>query len=451
MGYNILFLALLFCIAIAYSQPVLHCEQSAVPPSPNEWSGWGRDIENSRYNPLTAIDADTVSNLVLRCNFSSAAGITSQPSYSNGVLYFGDNQVTHSGASAGYVYAVRGSDCSLIWRSKLSSYTGVSTSNTRWTPLVYQGKVIVGDRTAGSGWVVALNVADGSLAWRTRVETHPWTILTGSASAACSTIFFGVSSMEETASKFPGFSGFSFRGSVVALNADDGSLLWKHYTMPDIAGYAGAAVWASSPSIDLTSRRVFVGTGNGYSLPPSVQNCSETALLNNQSVEPCFGSDAPDVQYDSILALNIDDGSVAWIAKKRDYDVWSVACIALPAGNPWCPKIKGPDFDFGQNPILYQGNNPGGKYLAIGQKSGLMFSVSANDGSSRWDTAAGVGGVIGGLLFGSTSDADNIFGQQGNSVYSYWTDSNTNTTYCGSYIVAYDKNTGAVKWQTPSV
>ena len=72
-----------------------------------------------------------------------------------------------------------------------------------------------------------------------------------------------------------------------------------------LGGYAGAAVWRSSPAIDINRRLVYVATGNLYTAPAEVLKCQQEQ--NNQTVKPshpdqCIG---PDINYNSIIALDM--------------------------------------------------------------------------------------------------------------------------------------------------
>ncbi|KAK6927220.1 hypothetical protein RJ641_005811 [Dillenia turbinata] len=75
----------------------------------------------------------------------------------------------------------------------------------------------------------------------------------------------------------------TFRGSVAKLNARIGVIVWQTFMLPDNNGsrgeYTGAAVWGSSPSIDINHNQV---TGNLFSAPQRILQCQEEE--NNQTV-----------------------------------------------------------------------------------------------------------------------------------------------------------------------
>ena len=66
----------------------------------------------------------------------------------------------------------------------------------------------------------------------------------------------GVSSRQEDLSE-----GFSFIGSFVKISLIDGRVVWKTLMLPYGEGYYGAALWGSSPSIDVQRQLVFIATG----------------------------------------------------------------------------------------------------------------------------------------------------------------------------------------------
>src|ERR1700677_1775238 len=91
----------------------------------------------------------------------------------------------------------------------------------------------------------------------------------------------------------------TFRGSVVALDANSGHQIWKTYTISEAAkplrqnsqgvqlwGPSGGAVW-NSPTIDLKRNAIYVGTGDAYS-----------------GIAP--------VTTDAILALDMRTGKILW-------------------------------------------------------------------------------------------------------------------------------------------
>ena len=166
--------------------------------------------------------------------------------------------------------------------------------------------------------------------------------------------------------------------------------MWRTGMLPHNGGvaglYAGAAIWGSSPAIDQERSLVYIATGNTYSTPQNVVSC-ELAQRNKTTPDvpdPCI---APTDHSESVLALDLNTGRIVWSTHLGSYDTWVFACVQ--AGNPNCPKIPGPDFDFGQAPMLLRGlrfTNPttSGDIVVVAQKSGFVYGLRPDDGAKVW-------------------------------------------------------------------
>ena len=159
-------------------------------------------------------------------------------------------------------------------------------------------------------------------------------------------------------------------------------------------GYAGSAIWGSSPAIDASRNAVFIATGNLYSSPPDVVACEKQQL--NKTVrdipDPCIRKTD---HSESVVALDLDTGAVVWANHLGEYDTWVFACAS--SGNPNCPTIPGPDFDFGQAPMLlrkvdvpllrtHRIDKSSVDILVVAQKSGFVYALRADNGSTLWTT-----------------------------------------------------------------
>src|SRR5262249_25281690 len=80
--------------------------------------------------------------------------------------------------------------------------------------------------------VYALNASTGKLRWKRRLDTHPSARISGAPVAYGSDfLYVPVSSLEELAAIAPGYQCCTFRGSVAALQASDGKVIWQTYTI----------------------------------------------------------------------------------------------------------------------------------------------------------------------------------------------------------------------------
>ena len=208
--------------------------------------------------------------------------------------------------------------------------------------------------------------------------------MTGSATIDNGIVYTGVSSKTEHTTVTP-----TFRGSVEALDARTGKILWKTYMVP--AGFNGAAVWSSQPVVDHKTGMLYVTTGNSYSVPngycvnPGETNCTQLPL---------------DADIDSVVALRLTTGKIVWAHHTLRADTWTMA-------NP----NASPDFDFGADPNLYTTTIKGKRtdVLGAGQKSGMYYALDPATGKEIWATQAGPGGVLGGIEWGTSSDGERIY------------------------------------------
>lgn len=196
--------------------------------------------------------------------------------------------------------------------------------------------------------------------------------------------YVGVSSLEVG---LPAQLCCTFRGSLVKLDVRTGVILWQTYTLPDnggrLGGYSGAAIWGSSPSIDVVRGLVFAATGNLYNAPLEVQRCQEQQ--NNQTTPTgpnrCIG---PDVNFNSMLAFDIKTGNIRWSTQLGGHDVFFLVCL-IP-NNPACPVGPNVDADFGEAPMLLTitRNRRMLDVVVAVQKSGFVWTLNRDNGEIVW-------------------------------------------------------------------
>jgi len=229
---------------------------------------------------------------------------------------------------AGNLFAVRANNGRLLWSRKISDYNDRPGSISRVSPAIFGDQLIIGDN-GGASWlsaegvlvgahIIAIDRHSGALRWITQVDAHPAALITGSPVFHGSTVYVGVSSQEEGLATDPSYPCCTFRGSIVALDAFTGAILWKTFTVPDNGGqrnlYSGGAVWAP-PAIDPRRGSLFTGVGNNYTVPEAVLQCQQEALANGTSDANCA---APDDHFDSVLALDMNTGAIKWATGQSD-------------------------------------------------------------------------------------------------------------------------------------
>src|SRR5258706_1975961 len=337
--------------------------------SKGQWEIAGQNLRNTRSQPDEhRIGIENVASLKTKGVFTTGGDVSATPTVAGNAVYFPD--------WAGNLYAVRKQDGSLIWAHKISDYNNFAGSVARVSPAVHDEDLIIGDiessgRTHTGANIMAVNRRTGVLHWITHVDSHPAAIITGSPVLLDDVVYVGVSSNEEGLAVDSQYPCCSFRGSMVALNANTGQLLWKTFTVPDNGGhpdgYSGNAIW-QPPAIDPDRGLLFVGTGNNYEVPQSVKDCLATSPPSSQPA--CF---APDDFFDSALALDLKTGHIKWAKRVQGVDVWTVACIRNP--NPVsCPEPSSPDYDLsGSGPNLFP------NMVGFGQKNGIYWSVNPDN------------------------------------------------------------------------
>jgi polyvinyl alcohol dehydrogenase (cytochrome) len=246
----------------------------------------------------------------------------------------------------------------------------------------------------GGANMYALDADTGALLWKIRPVDHYATTVTATARFYKGVVYQPFASFEEALGGDPKFECCTFRGSVVALDASTGKKIWQTFTIAEPAkpvrktssgtqqnGPSGAAVW-SSPTIDEQLGVLYVATGDNYSDPPT-----DTS--------------------DAILAMDLKTGKLLWSSQVTEHDAFNIGCGAPQPVN--CPEAHGPDFDFGQPPILV--NLGGGKRaLVIGQKSGMVHAIDPDQkGKILWQTRVGEGSALGGSQWGSAADGQKIY------------------------------------------
>ncbi len=374
-----------------------------------DWDFAGGDFHNQRNAAgEDTINPRNVHNLGLKWSIVTHGDVSATPT----VEVQGRKTTVYAVDWGGYLYSIDGNTGSINWSFPLSTYTGYAGSVSRTSPAIIGRNLIIGDQGsvdfngapdmnagAPTASVMAIDKQTGALIWRSIVSTHPFSVITSSPVADGARVYVGVASLEENAGFIPGYPGYSFRGSVVALDLHTGSQIWSYTTIPtSLAGYTGASVWGSNPVIDLNRQSLYVGTGNNYSTP--------AGLTTPHPVNP------PEDHFDSILALDLHTGNLKWATRMQSWDTWDVfSWEVLHAPN------LGPDYDFGSAPNLYTVHMHGKpvEILGAGEKSGKYWALNPDDGSIRWSTQVGPGGTGGGIEWGSAVDGQRVYCAVSNS------------------------------------
>jgi len=403
---------------------------------PGQWRIAGQNLNNTWSQPAEhSISPANVKDLSPKWTFTTGGDVSATPTVDGEAVYFPD--------WGGNLFAVKKTSGQLIWSHKISEYDGVDGAVSRVSPAIFGDEVIIGDilnsKDVHNGAnVIAVDKQTGTLRWITQVESHPAAIITGSPVVFNGVVYIGVSSNEETLATNPAYPCCSFRGSVVALDVKSGAMLWKTFDMPDNGGrtdqYSGGAVW-QPPAIDAKHGTLFIGTGNNYTAPKSVEHC--------QNTHPKKDCTAPDDFFDAALALDVKTGQIKWGKKLQGNDTWTVACITSSGPNPNCPVPTSPDFDLGG-----AGPNLVGNIVGFGQKSGIFWALNPENGNIVWSTPVGPGASLGGIEWGTATDGKRIYVAIANSDLLPYTLVPSGQKITWGAWSALDVATGKILWQT---
>ena len=423
----------------------------------SQWTMGGQSLNNSRDQPKTDISPRNVASLKSKWVFTTGGDVSATPAVAYGTVYFPD--------FAGNFYAVDAETGALTWKKTVSAWTGIQSDFARNDPLIYDNMLILGDQAGtiaswngseivGAGArMIAVDARTGKRIWVSQVETFPAAMITSSPVVYDRILYVGVASAEETLAATQGFPCCVSRGSVIALDVQTGKKLWQTYMVPDnngtLGGYSGGAIWNSTPVVDPKRNVLYVGTGNNYSVPDSVETCFKSNP-NDKFCTNMFD------YFDAVVALDLKTGNVRWANRAMAYDAWNVNCIqSNPAGTvPGvnCPVPTGADYDFGgAGPNLFsvvEGNNTSRDILGVGEKSGVYWAFDPDDGSTIWSSQVGPGSSLGGIEWGTATDGKRIYVPISNSKSVPYALQPSHTSVNSGSWAALDPRTGSIAWQT---
>jgi polyvinyl alcohol dehydrogenase (cytochrome) len=421
------------------------CPSAAGPValSNAQWNGWGRGLDNTRYQPEPAIRASDVAKLALKWAYGYQGGTEfGQPTIVDERLF-----VT---SSTGRIYSLDAKTGCTYWTydAAAGSRTAITIgefAHTRVAALPRRLKrtlahldvikapsaAFFGDDT---GAVYALDAQKGTLLWKTQADTHPLARIVGAPTLYNDRLYVAVSSTEDAAAANPSYSCCTFRGSVAALDIASGRILWKSYTVlqepqptrKNSAGVqefgpSGAAI-ASSPTVDDKRQVLYVATGG-----------SATGV--EQSLT------------DAIVAFDLADGKLRWVKQ-----------LVRPDGGT-------AGSGFWNSPVL-RTLATGNQILLVGQKSGIVYSLDPDHGGNiLWQTKIGVSSAVaanvagggatgvasmvgppgvagsaGGVAWGSAADHRNLYVALSGLL--------AQPANAAGSLTALDMTTGAARWHT---
>ena len=387
-----------------------------------QWNGWGKDLDNTRYQPEPALRATDVEKLAPKWSYGYQGGTEfGQPTIVDGRLFVA--------GSAGRVYALDAKSGCTYWTydaptgSRTAIVIGELGVSKRAPQLPKKIKrtlahldVIKAPSAAffgdDAGNVYALEAQRGTLLWKTQADAHATARIVGAPVLYNDKVFVTVGSTEEKQAATPGYGCCTFRGSVVALDIGSGRVLWKSYTVLEEPqptrkssngvqefAPAGAAIY-SSPTVDPKRNVLYVATGASTTSP-------EQSLT------------------DAIVAFDIGGGKLRWVKQlSRAGELASSSFTAAPVLR-----------------TLATGN----EVLLAAQKSGVVYALDPDHGGEvLWQTRTGAGNSTpsGGIAWGIAADYKNVYVADSGAL--------AQPTSTSGSLSALDLKTGTARWQTPA-
>lgn len=315
-----------------------------------EWISYGFTPQETRYVPLTQINATNVSKLGLAWSYEVGPGGGGQeatPLVHNGVIF--------STTQWSVVFALDARTGKEKWRwdpevNQQALRPRICCGVVQRGIAMYDGKIIA---PSIDGRLFALDEETGKPVWESRVA-YPQEnyTLTMAPRIAKGKVIIGVSGAE-----------YPVRGYIAAFDAKTGQQAWKFYTVPgpgdkdpglikaratwpkDIVGGGGATVW-DAISYDPDLELVYIGTGNAGPWSEDTRMSKGFDLL--------FAA--------SIVAVDVNTGLYKWHFQNVPGDEW--------------------DFDSVQHLLLADVTIKGQKRKVLMQanKNGFLYTIDRSNG-----------------------------------------------------------------------
>lgn len=367
-------------------------DEPGQPDAPVEWPHLGLDLANTRAQvDETAIGPGNVESLRPEWELAGVNGVTGTPIVDDGVLYVGSWD--------GRLHALDAATGDEVWSEDLGSQIPGAIA-------------IDGSRVFAGTWggqLVALDRETGNEAWSESVGDHDLTMIYGSPVHMDGLVIVGVGSAENMVRD----EAFTFRGNVVAFDAETGNEKWRYWTTcgPENAGQdncpegaeegPGVSVWAS-PAVDTKRGLVYIGTGQHYEPPTTGRS-------------------------DALIALDLATGEEEWVYQFTEDDFWTLPGLQDP------DTQVGPDADIGTPPSLFQVD--GVDAVGGGDKAGTYKALDRETGEELWSQDLTDGGTQGGVMASPAVVDDTIF-------------LTSNRGGQDADLIALDTADGAVLWRT---
>jgi outer membrane protein assembly factor BamB len=279
-----------------------------------DWPKYRRDLANTGRSRETFIDSSNAGLLLPKWQFTvDSFGGDHKVSASPAVATVNGVRTVYVGAWSGFFYAINADTGTQVWRFEVDRTSALGATNCTTTSacrigssaMVDSGVVYFG---AENAFVYALNAVDGSLVWKRQLgDPQAGAEIWTSPAVYNGLVYVGVSSHDDNP---------CVAGKMFALNVADGTIAWQFDaivqstcpTPPGPGNCVGVGIW-SSPAIDTQFGTMFIGTGNaGNSCIPGTPKAAQD-------------------YSDGILGLNLGSGTLKSFYQTNPNDLGDVGDI----------------------------------------------------------------------------------------------------------------------------
>ena len=353
----------------------------------NAWPTYLQNPGHTSYNAAeTTLTSSNAGQLQLKWTAHGQQGISVQPVFSNGLMYWGSWD--------GLMHATNTSGTD-VWTAGLGQQTvpgcvpataGVASTATigsiGGTPAVFVG--------GGNNTMYALNANTGAVLWSSTLTTSTDYFIWDSPVVFNGSLYIGISSFGDCPLSI---------GKLYRLDLNTGAIQNTLILTPP--GCTGDGLWGS-PTVDVTTGVVYVATGNG-----------------------CAG----DLNASAVVSVSSGDLTIV--------DRWTVPAAQLGAG----------DSDFGNTPTLFTAAVNGVKRAMVGvaNKNGYYYAFDRTNLSAGplWSVQLATGGECPDCGDGSISPS----AWDGATLYVAAGNTTINGTACTGSVSAINPATGAILWR----
>ncbi len=329
------------------------------------WPVYGGDSGNTRHSAAAQITAGNVNKL--KVQWALQLGTTR--SQESTPILVGDTLYVTSSFGPKNVFAVNAKTGEIRWQYSpdvpkgIDQYACCDVNNRGVAHL--DGKIFVGRLDAH---IVALDAKTGKELWKTKiVDFDAGSVITSPPTVAGKVIVTGFGGGE-----------YGVRGAIVGLDPATGKEVWRTHTVPG-AGEKGSETWKGDSgkfgggvawhigSYDPKLNLVYYGTSNPAPWSASVRGNDSSNIGQFTNLYTA-----------SILALNPDDGKIAWHYQTTPHDAWDYDGVneLVFADLP---------FDGKKVPVLMQANRNGFFYV-IDRANGKLLSAKQFVDGVNWAT-----------------------------------------------------------------